>query len=262
MVDFVGPVIVATDLGVAGDVALRDGHVHALADGRRLIVCHVVDPGTPDADIARTTQRVEERVGAIPDPATSDLEILVVSGEAEATILELARTRRAELLVVGESRASDGLRGMFATIPERIVRDATCSVLVARPRQGLRVLVATDLSEPSLPAIDAAGREATRRNVPLTAIHCVAPASGSQLTDVEGARLELDAALQRFGIRAEVSIQVGSPAETIIRACQGVGADLVVVGAHGRGWLPRVLVGSTAEAVVRQAPCSVLVVRA
>ena len=51
----------------------------------------------------------------------------------------------------------------------------------------------------------------------------------------------------------------GAAAEVVARAA---GADLVVVGTHGRGGLERLLVGSVAGEIVRSAPCSVLVVPA
>jgi nucleotide-binding universal stress UspA family protein len=40
-----------------------------------------------------------------------------------------------------------------------------------------------------------------------------------------------------------------------------VGADVIVVGSHGRGAIERLLLGSVSEQVVRHAPCPVLVVR-
>lgn len=39
------------------------------------------------------------------------------------------------------------------------------------------------------------------------------------------------------------------------------GADLIVVGSHGYGFVKRMLIGSVSDAVVKYAPCSVLVVR-
>ena len=51
------------------------------------------------------------------------------------------------------------------------------------------------------------------------------------------------------------------PASAILKTSEMLRAGLIVVGTHGRTGLPRVLIGSVAEAVVRSAGCSVLVVR-
>ena len=56
-------------------------------------------------------------------------------------------------------------------------------------------------------------------------------------------------------------IHVGHAAEVIASVAGEWRADLVVIGSHGRGGLGRVLLGSVAEAVVRHAPCPVLVTR-
>lgn len=56
-------------------------------------------------------------------------------------------------------------------------------------------------------------------------------------------------------------IRVGHASEVIIKVAEDWRADLVVIGSHGRGGLERVLMGSVAEAVVRHAPCPVLVIR-
>jgi nucleotide-binding universal stress UspA family protein len=49
--------------------------------------------------------------------------------------------------------------------------------------------------------------------------------------------------------------------EVILREAQNVNADLIVMGTHGRGGLPRLLLGSDAEFVLRQSPVPVLLVR-
>jgi nucleotide-binding universal stress UspA family protein len=56
-------------------------------------------------------------------------------------------------------------------------------------------------------------------------------------------------------------LRVEVPAQEIAQLASDLEADLVVVGTHGRRGLSRVLLGSVAEAVVRLAPCPVLVVR-
>jgi nucleotide-binding universal stress UspA family protein len=57
-------------------------------------------------------------------------------------------------------------------------------------------------------------------------------------------------------------LQEGSPTEEILRTAEEVQADLIVMGTHGRTGLERLLLGSVAEAVLRQAPCPVLTVKA
>lgn len=58
-----------------------------------------------------------------------------------------------------------------------------------------------------------------------------------------------------------VHVRVGKVADEIVQLAIEIGADLVVVGTHGRKGFERFLVGSVAERVVRYAPCPVLVVR-
>ena len=53
----------------------------------------------------------------------------------------------------------------------------------------------------------------------------------------------------------------GDPAEEIVRYGRDTGMDLIVMGTHGRTGLERLLMGSVAEKVLRDASCSVLVVK-
>lgn len=57
-------------------------------------------------------------------------------------------------------------------------------------------------------------------------------------------------------------LSVGDPAGEIVRIAGEEGAEMIVLGTHGRSGLTRMLMGSVAEAVVRRAPCPVLVYRA
>ena len=56
-------------------------------------------------------------------------------------------------------------------------------------------------------------------------------------------------------------ISLGAPEQVLIETAKEWNADLVVVGSHGRGFWGRMLLGSTTDALVHHAPCSVLVVR-
>lgn len=54
---------------------------------------------------------------------------------------------------------------------------------------------------------------------------------------------------------------IGKPFVEIVRAAKERDADLIVIGTHGRTGLAHMLIGSTAEKVVRMAPCPVLTVK-
>ncbi len=61
--------------------------------------------------------------------------------------------------------------------------------------------------------------------------------------------------------RPRAEVRIGSPAAEIVAAASDLHADLICIGTHGRGGLARVILGSVAELIVRQAPCPVLTVR-
>lgn len=66
----------------------------------------------------------------------------------------------------------------------------------------------------------------------------------------------------RFGISPErVAVLYGRPAAEIQAQAEKLQADLIVVGSHGRRGLSRVMLGSTANAVLHGATCDVLTVR-
>jgi len=56
-------------------------------------------------------------------------------------------------------------------------------------------------------------------------------------------------------------LTMGDPAGEIVRIAGEEGAEVIVLGTHGRTGLTRILMGSVAEAIVRRAPCPVLVYR-
>lgn len=108
-------------------------------------------------------------------------------------------------------------------------------------------------------------------------VHAVAPQSSAaapQMSagyapeleeDIKKAREFADGIARQFsagGFHAEIDVRAGEPRETICDLADEWGADLIVVGSHGRHGLRRLLIGSVAEFVVRHAHCSVLVVRA
>lgn len=149
----------------------------------------------------------------------------------------------------------------------------------APPRIG-HVVAGTDLSESSEQALQRAALLAGAYGARLTLVHVV-PQSlwddmGASLTAALGlGAISADAAcaavaerLQRradeiatqHGLRCDVQVGVGRPAAELARIAATLAADLLAVGAHGAHPL-RDLLGTTAQKLLRLAPCPVLVVR-
>ena len=75
-------------------------------------------------------------------------------------------------------------------------------------------------------------------------------------------RLEtLSGAVKGSNIKIETLQRLGTPYEEIVKVAEAVEVDLIVIATYGYTGLKHFLLGSTAERVVRLAPCPVLIVR-
>lgn len=130
------------------------------------------------------------------------------------------------------------------------------------------IVVATDGSDPAAAAVDAAIGLAAGTGATLHACTVVNPfPTGQKLTDLRRHRTEANERVESTASRAEEAgvdavgtVREGVPADELLAYVDEVGADMVVIGTHGRGGARRVLLGSVAEAVVRTADIPVLVV--
>lgn len=135
-----------------------------------------------------------------------------------------------------------------------------------------RILVATDFSDAAEVACRGAARLALGWGAAVEIVHALPPAryaaevlAGSEselLKQLEQAALiELTRVQKESFSGLEVSLaalQGTSPAMAVVDHAEKSGADLCIVGSHGRTGLSRMLIGSVAEAIVRHAPCDVL----
>lgn len=80
-------------------------------------------------------------------------------------------------------------------------------------------------------------------------------------TEGEGAVADVAERAADAGVESETAIEYGSPSEEIVGYAERVDADLIVLGAHGRTGVDRLLLGSVTENVIRRTEKSVHVVR-
>jgi len=211
----------------------------------------------------------------------------VREGQPAEQIVRLADDM--DLVVMGAYGRSHVKRGswtMLGTTVERVLRASPAPVLVARGELGgapRRLLAAVDGSDASLRALSWAeflrGRSSGSLEVlcveaaayghpaviPLgsDAAYLAEPDPGQPGGWVRRREDWLREQVRRAGIdpsTVEIRVILGSSAAEIVAEQERYGADLIVMGTHGRGTLGRVLLGSVAGAVLRTASCSVLVV--
>jgi nucleotide-binding universal stress UspA family protein len=253
-------------------------------------------PADPAVVAAARLRALDQR---LTDADRADLRARAVVETADETadaIAEYARTKQIDVIVMGTHGRSPVSQILVGSVAERVVRIAPCPVLtVRRPERDFvhpdlpesetamillkHILVATDFSEPSEAAL-AYGQELARTfGARLTVLHItdnVAAraygADGYVVADPDlqeqvdaSARAQVDGLLSaedREVLQAQGIVRSSSgPAAAIVDWARESGADLIVVGTHGRGTVAHFLMGSVAERIVRTAPCPVLTVR-
>jgi nucleotide-binding universal stress UspA family protein len=139
------------------------------------------------------------------------------------------------------------------------------------------ILYATDFSESSIPACDHARRLSELTGAKLHILHVIGELSDQQRSMIHHEFFKtFEKEVERQAIRdmelfcsehfqgvdnLKCETLIGNPFQEIMRTAEKVGADLIVMGTHGRTGIEHVLVGSTAERVVRNSKIPVLTVR-
>jgi len=135
------------------------------------------------------------------------------------------------------------------------------------------ILVPTDFSEPSQLALQYAISLAQKFEAKLSLLHVYGIPTVYYPDNVSWPLEELGKAAQasldhaaadarRVWPRTEGHVELGDPRDRILEYAKTCGADLIVIGTHGRRGVAHLVMGSVAESVVRMSPVPVLTVSA
>ena len=239
-----------------------------------------------DEEIARRLAfQVQCRGGACPETEHCHVRL----GKPDEEIIATAREVKADLIVLA-SHGHGGFKHLtLGSTAEKTIRRSPCPVLVVREstrgpikaaREGIileKILVPVDFSECAKEGARYASAFASKVGADLLLMNVTHPAdftasdpnvvSPEWCELVETARLgaedELDELvnfLPLIGISADTEVAVGTPIEKLIERTKQSDIDMVITSTHGYTGLRHVLLGSTAEQLVRLAHCPVLVV--
>lgn len=214
------------------------------------------------------TLLMAELEGNVPSWLSRELEIRV--GRAPKVLADVAHQRQAGLIVLGGKHRRGMARLAGGTVPH-MVRTCDVPVLATDGSTGSprRILAAVDLSYAAGPTIQAAERFAELFDATLRVMHVVEPMPlipgfpvAMEDDEFYGSAVRaLDATVWPLIAypRAETVIRRGRSAAAIVNEVKQWGADLLVVGSHGKGWVDRLLIGSTSERLLHVLPTQVLV---
>ena len=198
-----------------------------------------------------------------------------VGGSPAHQLIELAEQWKSDLLVVGATGKSTLERFVYGSVAQKVVRYATCSVRVARPRRRAmnappRLVIGLDNSPDAALAIRAvAAREwpggtEVRVVVALdsrlrTALPIIDHQHGVE--EFQHIAKTAVAELSDEHLSATPILCEGDPKKVLIDEAQRWQADCVFVGAKGMSNIRRFLLGSVSARMAARAPCSVEIVR-
>lgn len=288
-------IVAGTDFSTCSKSALRQAARLARSRAGTLHLVHVIDalvlddlaealrqpPDSLRAEIVGDAeQRLERFLEGVERPERLAVDVRVGSPADE--LLGKARSLPADLLVLGAHGDLDAPRGV-GVLAARCVRNTPVEILLVKEAQTgpFRTIVAgVDFSETSANVVEEALALAALDGSRVEAVHVfygpwhqlhyraptleAAPKFQQQYKDVLQARLEafVEPLRQRAsGVEVECRLlESQSPGRRLAEHAAERGADLIVLGTQGKTNLRYMLLGSTAERVLRETACSVLAV--
>ena len=287
-------VLLATDLSARCDRALERAVSIARRHDAHLVIVHVLEDfdepsqtyrghsppswrRPPDA-VAMMKRRAANELRADLDGAVENATILIEQGDPAEILEKVAISEQPDLVVTGLAR-----EGLFANHPvvlgknvEQLLRRLPVPILIVKRRVRSayqHILVTTDFLEPSAHALQAALRFFPVQDIHL--LHASEAPYASLVSDSEAhlrnfretRASELVTYLASIFMsesdwnRLVRLIEVGMPQQRIREYVEQRGADLVVLGTHGRSAVLELFLGSTAKSILSTLPCDALVMR-
>lgn len=218
--------------------------------------------------------RLAEAVDALQAKGV-DAHLTIREGHAAEEILKYAHLRQPDLIVM-ETEGRTGLARLAKrSVAEEVLRHAEAPVLLVRPgssrKSWSRMLVALDGSSRAEEILQDIIPLADRLDASIELARVALPTiTGMGIGDVPGVSFhddpkpylrQVQAQLQEEGINTRIAPLEGRAAAAILKRAQDTDAFLIALTTHGRTGFERILLGSIAEEIVRNATCPVLVRR-
>jgi len=265
-------VLVGTDGSPRAEEAVRQSARLASATQAPLEIAFVIDTGRPhDGDVELEGETALQRAAAIAAETGAEADVRILAGDPAKTLISEAEEEGADLIGIGPDAGLLGGAIRIGQTAARVLGEARCSVLVARPATPefpSRIACGVDGSETSAGTAALAAGVASATGAELRLIHVIPVFRGDNtewtLGEGEPSPPELEPAVQASiarGVQPVREMAMGRPENALLEAASRNGTDLLVVGYRGVRGVRKVLLGSVSEHAAHHARCSVLVAR-
>ncbi|RJP87772.1 MAG: universal stress protein [Desulfobacteraceae bacterium] len=288
-------ILCATDFSKLSEQVVSYGIALAKEFNAKLTVCHVVDFPTvsmygeavlePIDHQNRFMEYARAEIDRLVSGSSIDYHAMVAVGNTIDEITHLVDEQQADLVIVATHGRSGLKRFFLGSVTERLMRILPCPLLVLRSEtedavSGIqkfpfkRILVGCDFSSDSDLAFEHSLSMAQEFESELHLVHVVEPSGYKDLFNMSaehGDKFKQDlydmitAKLKAMvppdamnWLSLQTHLVVGKPYAELVRYAQMNDIDLIALGIRGHGMVEDLLVGSTTDRVIRQAPCPVL----
>lgn len=266
--------LLATDGSNFSDGAVQEAIFFGQACSAKVIALHVAKIDAESLKSAESAVMMQRRklepymdhFREMARDSGVEVEIVVIGASTpEKAIIEQAHLRKADVILMGRHGKAGRLSLLIGRMTSRVLDLGFPRVLVV-PKDfiisGARVLLATDDSPGALKAVDEA-MSLGRRSSTLQLLTVMSVAKRE--TDVPEMQQIVDDLCLRLGqagpqVVCEPLVQVGDPAELIVRAARQRQTDMILIGGQGKRGIARKLLGQVTRNVTGEAHCAVLVV--
>jgi nucleotide-binding universal stress UspA family protein len=206
--------------------------------------------------------------------ASVDADFEIRTGEVEPEIRESVRDEAADLVVIGKHGRHGIDRWFMGSVTERLLRRLPVPMLIinegkaqrATPPNIRKIVLTTDFADGTAKTVSFTLALAQQSQAIVTVLHVIPHTAGFEVPydkpkeDVQSELSNLIPEHARSSGIVVTEIESGVPFKQILHYVESNLPDLLVMNIHGKGALERALLGSTAERVIRGAPCPVLAI--
>lgn len=230
----------------------------------------------PDIEesIRKPAEKILEEADRMADAEGISIDTILEKGIVHDEIINVARLRNCDLIVMGRSGLSALARAFMGSVTAKVIGYSPIDVLVVPKNAVLKwqsILLATDGSKYSEAAteriLDIA--QTYGGELKVVSVVDVPDEAYAEVPDVidkmaEGARDIVKSVKDRaevLSIKTAVFVKEGDASKQIIDTANELGVGMICMGSYGRTGLKRLLMGSVTEKVIGHATCPVLVVK-